>query len=127
MSDPQRYYHHSYQTSRNAGNRPQNVNAWLKSSEEMATPKEDRGCSNCRVPELEHSDAHVESEQVEGPLIAVADASLRPDAVMVQFVYAFPAAAAVRHSWYLYEVAFLTVFYLQTSVRHMLFVAEFLH
>jgi hypothetical protein len=66
---------------------------------------------------LNYPDGHVKGEKIERTLIAVTDASLSPNTVVVQFVDTFATTAAVRHSWDFYEVAFLTIFDLQARVR----------
>ena len=90
----------------------------------MATFEEYGASSYSRVPKLEYTNSHVEGEKIERTLITVADTSLSPNTVMVQFVDTLTTTAAVRHSWDFYKIAFLTVFNLQTRVRQVLFVAK---
>jgi len=83
----------------------------------MTTFQENGASSYCTIPELDYSDGHVKGEEVKRTLITVTDTSLSPNTVVVQFVNTFTTIAAVRHSWHFYEVAFLTIFYLQARVR----------
>lgn len=68
---------------------------------------------------MENSDGHVESEEVEGFLVGIADAGLSPNAMMVQLVDAFSTGAAVRHSWHLHEIAVLALLHCQITVGIM--------
>jgi hypothetical protein len=54
-------------------------------------------CNNSEgeIPELHDSNGHIEAEEVEAFLVAVSDTGLRPYAVMVHFVLALVAAAAM--------------------------------
>jgi hypothetical protein len=51
-----------------------------------------------RIPELKNSNCHVHAKEIKWFLIAVADASLSPHAVVIQFVNALTTAAAMGDS-----------------------------
>ena len=61
------------------------------------------------IPKLKDPDAHVEAEEVKAFEIAVADAGLGPDTVMIHFVLAFLAGAAVVDSGKFVVLAWATV------------------
>lgn len=83
MSDEQSHDHQPDQSCRDAGDTPEDVDAWLECREEHATSDESISHANGRVPELEDAYCHVEAEEVEGTLVAMPDAGLRPHAVVV--------------------------------------------
>ena len=62
------------------------------------------------IPKLKYPNAHVEAKKVEALEVAVANAGLGPDAVVIHFVLAFFAGAAVMDSGEFVVLAWTTVF-----------------
>jgi hypothetical protein len=87
--------HYAHQSSRKASHSPQRIDSRFECAKEVAVGHKQGSHSECRVPELNDSDGHVEAEEVEGALIAVTDAGLSPHAVVVQLVDALSATAAM--------------------------------
>ena len=66
---------------------------------------------------------HVGTEEVEGTLVAMPDASLRPHAVMVQLVYTPSTRTAVRISWAFPVITLLASFRVVQLVGFGLFLS----
>lgn len=91
--------HDANQASREARDNPENIDPWLKYSQDIAVGIHEGESPHCGVPKLEDSHCHVEAEEIKGPLVAVANAGLRPHAVMVEFVDALSTCAAMGNAW----------------------------
>ena len=87
--------HNSDDTSREAGDKPQNVYSRFEGTKELTTAKKYSEDSDSGVPELKYANCHIDCEKVEGSLVAVSDTCLGPHAVMVQTINAFSALAAM--------------------------------
>ena len=101
MRDKQCHNHHAHEKCRETGDHPQDIHPWLEMAKQVAVPGYlEVGCVG-GSPKLQQAHAHPQCEVVEGSLVAVTHAVLCPNAVVVQFVDAGPARAAVRNSWHL--------------------------
>jgi hypothetical protein len=127
MACPQHHNHYTDDSSRKTCKTPKNVDSWFEDTEEMAVVRKGGRHSQRGVPELKDTDGHVEREKVERLLIAVTDAGLRPNAVVIQFVYTFSAATAVGHPWYFVVVTFLTIFLVEVVVRDSFLLLQFIN
>lgn len=103
--------HQSHNTCRKACYSPQNVDSRLKDSKEVwfTTACHDSECSVCRNPELNDSNGHVKAEQYKGSLIAMADTSLSPHAMMIELINTLSTGAAMWYSGQFVIIALITM------------------
>ena len=66
---------------------------------------------------MQNTNGHIESKQVKGSLITIADAGLGPHTVMIQFVDTVTALTAVRDPRYFDEITVITLFDGDAHVR----------
>ena len=96
VADEEHDDHKPHEQGREGSERPNDGHSWLHHIQNRKRPFPQNPHSE--VPKLQHSDRHVEAEQVEALLVANSDTSLRPYAVMIEFVDADPTRAAMRNS-----------------------------
>lgn len=95
MANQQHNDHQPNKKGRKSSESPNDCYSWLHHLQNRKRPFPQN--PNSEVPKLQHPDRHVEAKQIEALLIADADASLRPYAVMIEFVDANPTGTAMRN------------------------------
>jgi hypothetical protein len=93
MADQQHDDHNSDKESRESRNSPNNGHSRLDHFQNRQVSLSHH--PHREIPELQHSDGHIETEQIETFLIGDANAGLRPYAVMIQFIHALSTRTAM--------------------------------
>ena len=107
MADYEAKDHHTDKKGRESCEEPQNHDSRFHKLQEGLFSFVDNPIGE--IPKLKDPDAHIEAEKVKALEIAVADAGLGPDAVMIHFVLTFLAGATVMDSGEFVILAWATV------------------
>lgn len=125
--------HHSNDSCRKACDTPQNVHPRFKNTKEMrVTAVSHHGkCSDCRNPELNDTNGHVETKQYKWSLITMPNTSLRPHTMMIKLINTFTTRATMWDSGQFIIITLITmpccqqIFWIDNFILYCLNVEKF--